>query len=67
VKYNAGGFAVHHFDEGAQGREMFLQRFPKLGPAPRVESVFGVARYVNMIRETLEMEVNRCSHEFASA
>jgi hypothetical protein len=46
---------------------MFQQWFPELGSAPRVESVFGVARYVNMIRETLEMEVNRCSHEFASA
>jgi hypothetical protein len=46
---------------------MFLQRLPELGPAPRVEGVFGVARYVNVTRETLEVKVNRSSHEFASA
>ena len=67
VKYDAGGFAVNHFDKREKGRDIFLQWLPKLGPAPRVESVLSVARYVNMVGKTLEVEVDRCSHELASA
>jgi hypothetical protein len=43
---------------------MLLQWFPQLEQAPRVESVLGVACFVIIVVETLEVEVNRSHYKF---